>query len=61
MTEAPSDVSRKTVRIALMIAELNDLEVFSQVTSNVCIQHLLQKRCGPLWVLSLVKILGRLH
>ena len=57
MTKAPasityaSEVSRETVRIALMIATLKDLQVKSGNILNS--RHLSQRRCEPLWVLSL--------
>ena len=67
MTEAPatityaSVVSRETVRIALTITSLNDLEVKLGDILNAMNRHLLQKRCGPLWVLSLARMLVRLQ
>ena len=56
-----SVVSRKKVRIALMIAALNDLEVSWATSPMLLFRHQLQKRCQSLWVLSLVKTPDRLQ
>ena len=64
MTEASatityaSTVSRDAVRIALMIAALNDLELKSGVILNAYVQT--AKRFGLLWVLRLVRMPVRL-
>ena len=55
-----SVVFRETVRIALMFAALNDLEVKMGNILNACVRHQLQKKYRPLWVLSLVKMPERL-
>ena len=49
-----SIVTRERVKIALIIATLNDFEVKSG-------DILLQRRCGLLWVQSLVKMPERLQ
>ena len=54
-------IKRETVRIALMITTLNDLEVKSSDILNTYIRYLLQKRHGLLlWVLSLARMTVRL-
>ena len=55
-----SVVSRETVKIALIVAALDDLEVMlSDILKTY--RHLLQKRCGLLWVLSLAMMPERLQ
>ena len=54
-------VSRETVRIALMIAALNDLEVKLGVILNAYIQALVTEKHGLLWVQSLIKMRDRLQ
>ena len=55
MTDAPaastytSIVSRETIRIALMIATLNNLEVKSGIILNAYVQAPVTERVGPLW------------
>ena len=67
MTAAPSTimhasiVTSKIVRIALMIATLNNLEIKLGDILNANVQVSATERCGPLWVMSLVKIPVRLH
>ena len=49
------------VRIAFVIAALNDLEVKSGDILNAYVQSMLQRRCGPNWVMSLIKTPERLQ
>ena len=66
MTKAPatiryvSVVSRETVRIVVMIANLNDLEVKLGNILNAYVQAPVTERCGPCMVLSLLKMPERL-
>ena len=53
-------LSRKMVRIVLMIAALNDLEVKSAVVLNAYVQAPVTERCGPYCVMSLVVMLHSL-
>ena len=54
-------VLRETVRIDLIISTLNDLEVKLGNILNAHVQAPVTKMCGLLWVLSLEKMLKRLH
>ena len=54
-------VSRETIRIALMITALNDLELKSADILNAYAQAPVTEKCGLLWVQSLVKIKERLQ
>ena len=58
MTKAPATItdasalSREMVRIAIMIAVLNDIEVKLVDILNAYVQAPVTERCGLLWVLS---------
>ena len=62
MTKAPtiimyaSVVSRETVRIALMIAVLNNLDVALTEILSAYMQAPVTKMCGPHWVLCLARM-----
>ena len=56
-----SIVSSETVRIALMIDTLNDLEVNLGYILNVYVQAPVTEKCRSLWVQSSVKMLERLQ
>ena len=56
-----SVVLRETVKIALMIAAINDLETKLGNILNANVQAPVTEKCGLHWALSLVKTLERLH
>ena len=56
-----SVVSRETVRIALIIATLNDFEVKLGDILNVNVQAPVTESCGPVWAPGSAKMLQRLQ